>query len=311
MKFIGKKSRDKATQIPFNLPVNHETIFSNNKHVFKKRIEHRQRSLLNRLSFLKPFLEEGEEIFLITTGCSPVTFSERFWTGLNVFQLKCSLLVFTNRRVFHVPTTKHHFYRNSIAHFYYADCISIGIKGLTLIVRYKNGRKEKFHHIAVREEKRLKVLLKSISLEGTAGPTQGRIHLCPRCTKELDEARFVCENCGLEFKDKARARKISILFPGAGYFYARHPFLGLADAAIEMILLGMFILSLIGGLKGIKYSELGLYIFPFALLFEKALTVYHSNNLINEFIPKEKEIKILSAGKSEEEGCKAEIDQEP
>jgi hypothetical protein len=187
----------------------------------------------------------------------------------------------------------------------------MGIKGLTLIVRYKNGRKEKYHHIAVREEKRLKVLIKSISLEGTAGPAQGRIHLCPRCTKELDEARFVCENCGLEFKEKARARRLSILYPGGGYFYARHPFLGLADVAIEMILVVMFILSLIGDLKGIKYGELGLYLFPFALLFEKALTVYHSNNLIKEFIPKEKEIKILSAGKSEEEGHKAETDQEP
>jgi hypothetical protein len=308
MKFIGKISRDKATQIPFDLPVNREIIFSNNKHVFKKRIEHRQRSLLNRLSFLKPFLEEGEEIFLITTGCSPATFSERFWTGLNVFQLKCSMLVFTNRRVFHVPTTKHHFYRNSIAHFFYADCISIGIKGLTLIVRYKNGRKEKFHHIAVREEKRLKVLLKSISLEGAAGPARGRIHLCPRCTRELDEARFVCGNCRLEFKDRSRAGRLAILYPGGGYFYARHPFLGLADAAIEMILLCMFLLSLIGGLKGIKYSGLGLYVLPFALLFEKALTVYHSRNLINEFIPKEKEIKVLSTGKAEEEACKSEKD---
>lgn len=290
MIFIGKKLRDKVAKIPFDLPVNREVIFSSHKNVFKKRIERRQRSLLNMLSFLKPFLEEGEEIFLITTGCSPVTFSERFWTGLNVFQLKCSLLIFTDRRAFHVPTTKHHFYRNSIAHFYYADCISIGIKGLTLIVRYKNGRKEKFHHIAVREEKRLKVLLKSISLDGTAGPAQGRVHLCPRCTKGLDEVKFVCENCGLEFKDRARARKISILYPGGGYFYARHPFLGVADAAIEIILLGMCILSIIGILKGIKYCGPGLFIFPFTLLFEKALTVYHSTNLINEYITKEKDI---------------------
>ncbi len=263
------------------------------------------------LSFLKPFLEEGEEILLITTGCSPVTLNERFWTGLNVFQLKCSLLIFTDRRVFHVPTTKHHRYKNSIAHFYYADCVSIGIKGLTLIVRYRNGRKEKFHHIAVREEKRLKALLKSISLEGNAGPTQGRNHLCPRCTKELDEVSFFCEKCGLEFKDKARAREISILYPGGGYFYTRHPFLGIADAATEIILLGLIILSFWGSLKGVKYCWWGLLVFSFALVFEKMLTVYHSNNLINEFIPKEKEIKILSGCKPEEQGYKTEIDKEP
>jgi len=284
------KTKNSAERIPFDLPVNRETMFSNNKHVFKKRIEHRQRSLLNRLSFLKPFLEEGEEIFLVTTGCSPVTFCERFWTGLNVFQLKCSMLIFTDRRVFHIPSTKHHFYRDSIANFYYADCNAVGMKGMSLIVRYKNGRKEKFHHIAVREGKRLKVLLKSISLDGSAGTAKGRVHLCPRCTKELDDGRFVCESCRLEFKDKATARRISILYPGGGYFYARHPFLGLADVAVEMILLVMFILSITGSLQGIKYSEWGLFIFPFALLFEKILTVYHSNNLINEYIPKDKNI---------------------
>jgi hypothetical protein len=293
MVFIGKKLRNKTPGIPFDLPVNGDVIFSNHKHVFKKGIEHRQRSLLNRLSFLKPFLEEGEEISLVTTGCSPVTFSERFWTGLNVFHLKCSLLIFTDRRVFHVPTNKHHHYKDSIAHFYYADCSSIGIRGLTLIVWYKNGTKEKFHHIAVREEKRLRAFLKSISLEGTAGPAQGRIHLCPRCTKELDDVKYVCGNCNLEFKDKATARRISILYPGGGYFYARHPFLGIADAVIEVILLCMFIASLAGSLMGIKYSGWGSFIFLFALLFEKILTVYHSTNMINEYIPKEK-----PAGKS-------------
>jgi hypothetical protein len=290
---------DKEYQSPYDLPVNREIIFSSHKNIYKKRIERRQRDLLKMIFFLKPFLGQGEEIFHITTGCSPVTFGERFWTGLNVFELKCSLLIFTNKRIFHVPTTKHHSYRNSIAHFFYADCISIRIKGLTLVVIYKNGRKEKFHHIAVREEKKLKVLLKSISLEGTAGRTQGRVHLCPRCTKELEEGMFICGNCNLEFKDRASVRKISMLYPGGGYFYTRHPFLGIADAATEIILLGMFIVSLICTLKGIRYSEWGLFIFPFAMAFEKVITVYHSSNLINEYIPKEKKIKIISGCKSE------------
>lgn len=290
---MGKKSKDKDDKIPFDLPVSRETIFSNYKNVYKKGIERRQRNLLKTLSFLKPFLDQGEEIFLVTTGCSPVTFGERFWTGLNVFQLKCSLLIFTSKRIFHVPTTKHHSYRNSIAHFYYGDCISIRTKGLTLIVMYKNGKKEKFHNISVREEKKLKGLLKSISLEGPAGRTLGRVHLCPRCTSELEEAKYICGNCNLEFKDKARVKRISILYPGGGYFYTRHPFLGIADTATEIMFVGVFILSLISYLKGVKYSEWGLLIFPLALVFEKALTVYHSNNLINEYIPKEKDIKTI------------------
>jgi hypothetical protein len=288
------KRKEKNDQIPFDLPVNREIIFSNYKNIYKKGVEHRQRSLIAMLSFLKGFLVEGEEILLVTTGCSPVSFGERFWTGLNVFQLKCSLLIFTSTRVFHVPATKHYSYRNSIAHFFYADCFSIQMKRLTLVVKYKNGKKEKFHHIAVREEKKIKTLLKGISFEELSGRTQGRVHLCPRCTKELEPGCFICANCSLEFREISRAKKISLIYPGGGYFYTRHLFLGIADAVTELILIGLIILSIAGKSKGIKFSEWGVILFSFALVFEKIITVYHSNNFIKEYIPKEKDIKPLT-----------------
>lgn len=287
---MAGKSYDGLEKIPFDLPVNRKFIFSNHKNVYKKRIERRQRRFMMKLSFIKPFLGEDEEILLITTGCSPVSFSERFWTGLNVFHLKCSLLIFTNRRVFHVPTKKNYSYRNSIAHFFYADCISIRIKGLILIVKYKNRKKEIFHHIAIREEKKIKALLKSISFEEAPIKTRGRVHLCPRCTGELENGKFICPKCGLEFKDRERAKKISILYPGGGYFYTRHPFLGIADALAEAMLLGLVIFSLAGMVDGIKYSGWGLLIFSLALVFEKMLTVYHCNTLIKEYIPKDRDI---------------------
>jgi hypothetical protein len=45
-----------APQI-FGLPVDREILFSNHKKVYKKRIEKRQRKLIIKLSFLKPFLK--------------------------------------------------------------------------------------------------------------------------------------------------------------------------------------------------------------------------------------------------------------
>ena len=287
---MADKSNNRKEGIPFDLPVNREIIFSNHKDIYKKRIERRQRSLMMLLSFLKPFLEEGEEILLITTGCSPVSFFERFWTGLNVFQLKCSILIFTDRRIFHVPTKKDYSYRNSIAHFFYSDCISIRIKGLTLVVMYKNGKKEKFHHIAISEEKKIKALLKAITLEGTSGKAQDRVYLCPRCTGELEEAKFICPNCNLEFKERTKAKKISILYPGGGYFFTRHPFLGIADALVESIFFALVIFSLAGIFNGVKYSGCVLLVSSFALVFEKMLTVYHSNTMIEEYIPKDRDI---------------------
>lgn len=290
---MGRQPKDKQDQIPFDLPVNRETIFSNHKNVYKKRIQRRQISLMINLPFINHFLSDDEEILLVTTGCSPVSFGERFWTGLNAFELRCSLLIFTTKRIFHIPVKKDYSYRNSIAQFFYADCLSIQMKRTTLIVKYKNGKKEKYHHIAIREEKKIKALLKSISFEGTSSKTQGRGHLCPRCTKELEDGIYICANCNLEFKDKSKARKISILYPGGGYFYTRHTCLGIADATTEAILLALVVLSLLGKLKGVKYSEWGLLIFSFALVLEKMLTIYHSNNFIKEYITKEKDIKVI------------------
>jgi len=48
------------------------------------------------------------------------------------------------------------------------------------------------------------------------------------------------------------------------------------------------IVSLIDVTKGIKGVEL--FIFGIALVIEKAISVYHANHFIKEFIPKEKDI---------------------
>ena len=278
----------------FDLPLDREILFSNHKGVYKKRIEKRQTMLLKKIPYLRNFLREEERIFLITTGCSPTSFLEQLLTGWIFIYLKRSLLIFTNSRIFHIPTKSNYSYRNSIAQILYSDCESIQIKGSRLIVEYKNGMREKFLYIAGKEKRKIKALLPSISFEGPLSKTQKKIHLCPRCTAELDEGKYICENCYLEFKDKDEAKKISLIYPGGGYFYTRHPFLGISDAIVETILLILVILSLINVVYGVEGSVLNLFIFAILLVIEKAITVYHSNHFIKEFIPKDKEIRPIA-----------------
>lgn len=168
------------------------------------------------------------------------------------------------------------------------------MRGKTLIVQYKNGEKEKFLYIASKERKKIKALLNTISFEGHPSKTQKRIHLCPRCTKELEEGRYICTNCRIEFKDKDEAKRISIIYPGGGYFYTRHPFLGVGDAITETILLILVILALVDIIKGIEGAGAELFIFGIVLVIEKVITIYHSNHFIKEYIPKEKEIKSIA-----------------
>lgn len=287
------KNQKGVEQNVLGLPVDRNIIFSNHKNTYKQGIEKRQTKLLQKISFLKSFLKEDERILLVTTGCSPMSIMEQFLTGWIVFYLKRSLFVFTNKRIFHIPTKFNYSYRNSIAQILYADCQTIEMKWGTLVVRYKNGKKEKFHYIGRKEGKKIKALLKTISLEGVQSKTARRTNLCPRCTKELIEDEYTCPNCRLEFKSKAEAKRISIIYPGGGYFYTGHPWLGIGDAITESILLLSVVLTLVDALQGGKDSFATFVSFSVILALEKAITVYHSNHFIKEYIPKEKEIKPI------------------
>ena len=88
--------------------------------------------------------------------------------------------------------------------------------------------------------------------------------------------------------EKDEAKKISIIYPGGGYFYTRHPFLGISDATVETILLVLVIVSLIDVINGVEGGGVTLFIFTIVLIIEKLITVYHSNHFIKEYIPKEK-----------------------
>ncbi|UCG99768.1 MAG: PH domain-containing protein [Deltaproteobacteria bacterium] len=276
------------------LPLDREAIFSNHKGVYKKGIEKRQTRLLKKIAFLKNFLKEDERILLITTGCSPTSIWEQFLTGWIFIYLKRSLFVFTNKRIFHIPTKIFYSYRNSIAQILYPDCNSIQIKGRKLILEYENGKKDKFLYIARKEKKKIKALLPTISFEGSPSESQKRIHLCPRCTQELREGKYICANCHLDFKGKDEGKKISLIYPGGGYFYTRHPFLGIGDAIVETILLVLVIVSLIDAVKGVEGSGGELFAFAIVLVIEKAISVYHSNHFIKDYIPKEKDIQSIA-----------------
>jgi hypothetical protein len=279
----------------FGLPVNREILFSNHKNVYKKRIEKRQRKLIVKISFLKPFLKNGEQVILITTGYSPLGSLAQFLTGFLFVYLKRSLFVFTNYRILHIPATSSYNYKNSIAQVAYAGCQSIVLKGSNLIARFAGSDKNtiKFKAIAVSDRKKIRALLKKkIPLSGTKPQLAGLTHLCPRCTARLTAGKYKCEKCQLQFKGKAAAAVSSVIFPGGGYFYIRQYLLGFLNAVIEIALV-IFIVYIIGDLRqNVPVSPFYMAVIPF-FIFIKTAACIHAGHFINEFIPKMRTIKPL------------------
>jgi hypothetical protein len=280
----------------FGLPVDREVLFSNHKKIYKKRIENRQRSFIVKLPFLKPFLKTGEKILLVSTGYSPITSLAQYATGFLFVYLKRSLFVFTNHRIFHVPTTPNYKFKQSISQIYYAGCQSIELKGGTLVVQYaKSGKIEKFKAIALSERKKIRALLKAKPVSGTKGLVSERFHLCPQCTRLLTAAKYACESCGLKFKNKIVAFFLAILFPGGGYFYTRNYLIGLLNAIVEIFLLA-YIAVILQDVLNKGEGNMGKMLMLGAIFVAvKIISVIHSTHFINEFIPRKKEVQANSA----------------
>jgi hypothetical protein len=278
----------------FGLPVDREILFSNHNDVYKKRVEKRQRKLIVKISFLKPFLKKGEQVILVTTGYSPLNSLAQYLTGFVFVYLKRSLFVFTNYRILHVPATANYTYKNSIAQVTYAGCQSIKLKGGTLIVEHvRAGFKqiEKFKAIAGSERKKIRALLKKrIPLASTKGQTTARMHLCPRCTRMLAKGLKKCPKCRLQFKSKLGAVLSALIIPGGGYFYIRQYLLGFLDALLEIVL-AVLIVYLFWGMRDQMPPEpWHLALIP-VFLYLKFSAALHASHFIEEFIPRDKNVK--------------------
>jgi hypothetical protein len=205
--------------------------------------------------------------------------------------LKRSLFVFTNKRIFHVPTTVRYGYRNSIAQILYSENQSVTLRGRTLIVQCGVcGDQDKFIGISGNDKKKIQTILKKIKCSGPDKPASARAHLCPRCTRELKKGEHICPNCKLKFKRKSKLRS---LLPGLGYFYVRQTFLGIVNTIVELILMGFLISFYLKLSQDNKAAILYLALFGGLFIFEKIAIMYHSSHFIDEFIPEIEEVKPL------------------
>ena len=277
----------------FGVPVDREKIFSNHKGIYKSRVEKRQRKLIVKSTFIKFFLNHGETIQCLTTGYSPVTVKEQLITGPAFLFFKKALFIFTDKRILHVPTRFNHSPRSAISQILYEDCARIHIKGRALHIQYKNGRIEVFPYLGRKEKKKLRTLLANLQLSPKeAGQLKGRVYLCPSCTHILPSDGTICEACKLGFKSSFKAKLYSFLVPGGGYFYSRYKLVAFGAALFELSLIGFLIFKGLEIHKGLPIEINMMMIATLALLLEKFVMVFHTQQLIQDFVPEKTDYAV-------------------
>jgi len=284
-----------------DLPINQGICFSNHKNKYEENSKKIQLKLLKNFApFLKQILEPDEEILYVVKACSPASLFEQIITGWILYYIKRCALIFTNKRILHLPTKINFSPKNSAAQVRYGDIGSFkidGFGGRVLALMYRSGVKEKFYYIKSKDRKKLKTILPLLVSHGIPSEMKQRHHLCPRCTAPLLKDEFSCPDCRLEFKNAAQALKLSLLFPGGGYFYTGHPVLGIADAVTEAVLLIALVVGLVDGFEGTGPWP-AVIMLAIVLLLEKLITIYHARNFVAEYIPVDQDFTPIRRSQS-------------
>ncbi len=276
------------------LPVNANVAFTDSRGNHKPSLEKRQRRLVKTVLPIEPLLDEDEGILIVTTAVSPTSFLEKLLTGMQIVYANRCLLVFTNKRMFHIPTSRTYKFRNSIAQIEYGACTTFDLTGHKLVIKGQDGPKETFLYIDRRERRKLKSIMEAGLMERLQPRHTRRVHLCPRCGHALKKQEHNCGHCRLEFKSRDKARNLSMLLPGGGYFYTRRPYLGLIGFLVEAVLIFFVVALAIKFANGDTQILPALVILSALLILEKIVTVNHATRYVDEFVPKDKALAPIT-----------------
>ena len=130
----------------FGLRINQDVCFTTHNNKLHMGTTKRQLKILRDVApLLRQVLKPDEEILLAVRAASPMSWFEQLTTGWIIYLLKRCVLVFTNKRILHLPTTMNFKPKSSVAQVVYGDLTEAkvsGFMGRVLKLNYKTGKKE-------------------------------------------------------------------------------------------------------------------------------------------------------------------------
>lgn len=280
----------------FGIPAREDVLFTDAKGHPHKGIRRSSEKILRELGEpLRHCLRKGEVVFYAATMTAPLSGLEQFTMSWWLYGTYSTVLVFTSERLLAFPVERSGQWRQSIQSVELGDIEQAktgGIISRTLTIRTKDGRKDVFQRLHVRDAKKLKVLI-PILLQGKSATTaNGWQSLCPQCLGHLTPGHYSCPGCNLQFRSEQKLAR-RILIPGGGYFY-----IGLTGAGIVAVLLeAIFYIELLGGILLLSAPKQAqdrtdgvavLFGFGIFIGLEKLIMYMHARRFIRWFLPEGK-----------------------
>ncbi len=282
------------------LSVREDVAFSDAQGHERPRVRKATDQTFSRLQEILPRVLQSREVVLyVLAAQAPISPLAQLFLGWQAYGFTRAILVLTNLRLLRFRIRSKGWNRwvwdQGLQSVALGDISEARVKGFflspQLSLHYRDGRKERYWRLRMRDAKKLKTILPPLlqNSTGAVSPTGGMIPLCPKCLATLSPNTYRCSQCGQVFKDEKTLRRF-LLIPGGEYFYVGQNHIGalhgLAQTMWLLAVLAVFAGLMLGPHRANLWAAAipagGVFAF-FAL--HKLAGFFPCRQLVREFIP--------------------------
>ncbi len=282
------------------LSVREDVAFSDAQGHERPRVRKATDQTFSRLQEILPRVLQSREVVLyVLAAQAPISPLAQLFLGWQAYGFTRAILVLTNLRLLRFRIRSKGWNRwvwdQGLQSVALGDISEARVKGFflspQLSLHYRDGRKERYWRLRMRDAKKLKTILPPLlqNSTGAVSPTGGMIPLCPKCLATLSPNTYRCSQCGQVFKDEKTLRRF-LLIPGGEYFYVGQNHIGALHGLAQTMWL-LAVLAVVAGLMlGPHRANLWAAAIPAGGVFaffalHKLAGFFPCRQLVREFIP--------------------------
>jgi hypothetical protein len=282
------------------LSVREDVAFSDAQGHDRPRVRKATDQTFSRLQEILPRVLQSREVVLyVLAAQAPLSPLAQLFLGWQAYGFTRTILVLTNLRLLRFRIRSKGWNRwvwdQGLQSVALGDISEARVKGFflspQLSLHYRDGRKERYWRLRMRDAKKLKTILPPLlqNSTGAVSPTGGMIPLCPKCLATLSPNTYRCSQCGQVFKDEKTLRRF-LLIPGGEYFYVGQNHIGALHGLAQTMWLLAVVAVVAGLMLGPHRANLWAAAIPAGGVFaffalHKFAGFFPCRQLVREFIP--------------------------
>ncbi|PYU34558.1 MAG: hypothetical protein DMG31_05855 [Acidobacteria bacterium] len=281
------------------LSVREDVAFSDAQGHERPRVRKAANQTFSRLQEILPRVLQSREVVLYALAAqAPISPLAQLFLGWQAYGFTRTILVLTNLRLLRFRIRSKGWNRwiwdQGVQSVALGDISESRVKGFLspqLSLHYRDGRKERYWRLRMRDARKLKTILPPLlqNSTGTVSPAGGMIPLCPKCLATLSPNTYRCSQCGQVFKDEKTLRRF-LLIPGGEYFYVGQNHIGVLHGLGQAMWLLVVVAVVAGLMLGPHRANVLNAVIPAGGVFgfftlHKLAGFFPCRQLVREFIP--------------------------